>query len=75
MDHVSLYETCKPHQASSYVVDDRSIMFLPCGLISFKSSDVTYRYCERCKRIINKNFLELSPVARLDDGWQEDLRV
>jgi hypothetical protein len=42
---MSIGEACKPGQESSFVVDDvnRSIMFLPCGLISFKSSDVTYR--------------------------------
>ncbi len=49
-------EPCKPRQASSFVVDEvnRSIMFLPCGVISFKPSDVTYRYCEQCKRFITK---------------------
>jgi hypothetical protein len=68
---VTLYETCKPHQASSFVVDDvnRSIMFLPCGLISFQRSDVTYRYCARCKRFITRNFLELNA------GQQQDRQV
>ena len=65
---MTLNEICKPRQASSFVVDvvNRSIMFLPCGLISFKSSDVTYRYCEQCKRFITKNFLELN-AGRQDD--------
>ncbi len=55
-------EPCKPRQASSFVVDDvnASIMFLPCGLISFNPSDVTYRYCGKCKRFISKNFLDLT---------------
>ena len=59
---MTTFETCKPRQASSFVIDDirRSIMFLPCGLISFNSSDVTYRYCGRCKRFITKTFLELN---------------
>ncbi len=71
---MSIGEACKPDQASSFVVDDvnRSIMFLPCGLISFKSSDVTYRYCDRCKRLIIKNFLELNGSAGQDDRGQED---
>jgi hypothetical protein len=56
-----LHETCKPRQASGYVVDEviGSIMFLPCGLISFKRSDVTYRTCDRCNRFITRDFLEL----------------
>ncbi len=71
---MSIGEACKPGQASSFVVDDvnRSIMFRPCGLISFKSSDVTYRYCDRCKRLITKNFLELNGGAGQDDRGQKD---
>ena len=71
---MSIGEACKPGQASSFVVDDvnRSIMFLPCGLISFKSSDVTYRYCDRCKRLITRNFLELNGGAGQDGRRQED---
>jgi hypothetical protein len=71
---MTLYETCKPRQVSSFVVDDvnRSIMFLPCGLISFKPSDVTYRYCSRCKRFITRDFLALNRSVGRDDGRQED---
>jgi hypothetical protein len=57
---MTLYATCKPRQTSSYIADDDSgsIMFLPCGLISFDSNHVRDRYCLRCDRIITKNFLE-----------------
>ena len=57
---MSLAQTCKPRQPSSYIADEDSgsIMFLPCGLISFNYSHVRDRYCERCKRFITKNFLE-----------------
>ncbi len=54
----SKLETCKPGQASSYIADDDSIsiMFLPCGGVSFDRSDVGERYCGPCNRFIIKNF-------------------
>ena len=70
---MSMSEACKPRQASSYIADDESvsIMFLPCGVISFESGHVRDRYCARCNRFIAKNFLELKHPARSadrDDG-------
>jgi len=52
------FETCKPRQASSYIADDNSvsIMFLPCGAVSFDPSEVRDRYCARCDRFITKSF-------------------
>ena len=66
---MSMSEACKPRQASSYIADDESvsIMFVPCGVISFESGHVRDRYCARCNRFITKNFLELKPPARSTD--------
>jgi hypothetical protein len=52
------FETCKPRQASSHIADDSSdsIMFLPCGVVSFDHNDVRDRYCARCDRFITKSF-------------------
>jgi len=68
---MSMSEACKPYQASSYIADDESvsIMFLPCGVISFESGHVRDRYCTRCKRYITRNFLELKhPAGSADRG-------
>jgi hypothetical protein len=64
-------ETCRPRQVSSYIADDGSvsIMFLPCGMISFEPGHVRDRYCARCNRFIVKNFLELNhPDGRAARG-------
>ena len=63
---MSINEACKPRQASSYIADDDSvsIMFLPCGVISFEPGHVRDRYCARCNRFITRNFLELRHPAR-----------
>jgi hypothetical protein len=51
---MTVIETCKPSQVSSYIADDESgsIMFLPCGVISFDRNDVRERYCTKCRRFI-----------------------
>ena len=51
-------EICKPHQMSSYIADDNSlsIMFLPCGVVSFDRREVNERYCAKCNRFITKSF-------------------
>jgi hypothetical protein len=55
---MTVIETCKPSQVSSYIADDESgsIMFLPCGVISFDRNDVRERYCTKCRRFIMRNF-------------------
>jgi hypothetical protein len=64
-DWNSKIEACRPGQASSYIADDDSvsIMFLPCGVVSFDRSDVGERYCARCNRFIIRNF-ELEHARR-----------
>ncbi|WP_300209767.1 hypothetical protein [Bradyrhizobium sp.] len=49
---------CKPRQSSSFIVDDNSIsiLFLPCGVVSFELTDVRDRYCPKCNRLITKSF-------------------
>ncbi len=49
---------CKPRQSSSFIVDDDSIsiMFLPCGVVSFELRDVRDRCCPKCNRLIAKSF-------------------
>ncbi len=74
---MSINETCKPGQLSGYIADDDSvsIIFLPCGVISFDSGHVRDRYCARCDRFIIKNFLEIRHAesrAGRDDGRQQD---
>lgn len=71
---MSTNQACKPRQASSYIADDYSvsIMFLPCGVISFEPGHVRDRYCARCNRFIIKNFLERNRTAARGDGRQED---
>lgn len=51
-------EGCTPHQRPSYIADDHSlsIMFLPCGVLSFDRREVIERYCPRCNRVITKTF-------------------
>jgi len=74
---MSTNETCKPRQVSSFIADDDSvsIMFLPCGVISFEPGHVRDRYCARCNRFIIKNFIELKHSdgrAGRREGRQQD---
>lgn len=47
-------KVCAQGERSTCVISDdgRTIMFLPCGALSFNSNDVRERYCIRCHRFM-----------------------
>lgn len=49
---------CAQHERSTHIASDdgKTIMFLPCGTISFNANDVRKRYCALCHRFINSTF-------------------
>lgn len=51
---------CDPARMSCVVAPDgKSIMFYPCGTVSYNPNDIKHRYCTRCHR-----FMELVEIAR-----------
>jgi len=55
---MTVIETCMPSQVSSYIADDEggSIMFLPCGVISFDRNDVRERYWYKMSSVHHEEF-------------------
>lgn len=58
---VVIFGVCTDALAIRYVIapDGKSILFYPCGNISFHPEDVRHKYCARCNR-----FMDLIDIAR-----------